>query len=82
MAVELSEALMDELFTRSGGKCECTHQHTNATAPHHGGKCPRGFFRYGPLWVVNPVKASLSAAEQSKAESYRAVCYECNQIGH
>ena len=76
-AVELPEAVMNEIFARTGGKCECTKAHTNSSfAPHHGAKCPRGFFRYGPYFNAIP-KGSV---HDDKPENYVGVCIECLKL--
>lgn len=32
-----SESEKSEVYTRSGGQCECYRQHLEQNAPHHGG---------------------------------------------
>ncbi|MSQ32584.1 MAG: hypothetical protein EXR59_05080 [Dehalococcoidia bacterium] len=73
-SVELPEAILDQIFVRSGGKCECTHAHAkHAFAPHRGGKCPRGFFRYGPYFNAR----SKSSEKGDNPDNYEGVCKEC-----
>ena len=76
-AVELPEAIMDQIFARTGGKCECTKPHAKSSfAPHRGGKCPRGFFRYGPYFNAR----AKGAAKDNNPENYEGVCIECLEL--
>lgn len=76
--MEFSESVIDQVFARTGGKCECTRQHADKTAPHHGGKCPHAVLRYG-LGIPRPIK-SEQAGGKPTADNCEIVCTDCNVL--
>lgn len=74
--MEFSEAVVDQVFARTGGKCECTRQHAGRTAPHHGGRCPHAMLRYG-LGIPRAIKTEGQGGKAT-AENCEMVCIDCN----
>ncbi len=71
-----SDTVKDQAFNRSGGRCQCTRQHTGRTnAPHHGGRCSRTFTRHGG-WEAHHITAG-GADTLSNCE---ALCTTCHQL--
>lgn len=75
------ENILHEAFARAGGKCECTLQHEGQKAPHHGGRCPRGFARYGPYWEPHHVKAEDRGGPDT-IDNCQVLCFECHHLVH
>jgi hypothetical protein len=71
-----SEAVKDEVYKRCGGRCECGRQHPSTTnAPHHGGRCPTTFMRYG-AWEAH----HIVAGGPDTASNCEALCIRCHQL--
>lgn len=77
MAIPFSEAVKDQAFARSGGRCECHRDHTGLQAPHHGGRCSSTFSRYG-AWEAHHINAN-GAAVLSNCEALCPTCHELTQ---
>lgn len=73
-----SETVKDQAFARSGGRCECQRQHQGLTAPHHGGRCPETFTRYGQ-WEAHH-KVAVSAGGSDTLSNCEALCVTCHQL--
>jgi hypothetical protein len=74
-----SESTKDEIFKNSGGRCQCNRQHSGQTdAPHHGGRCPRTFTRYG-AWEAHH-KVAVSSGGKDIASNGEALCSKCHQL--
>ncbi len=77
-----TDETLDKAFERSAGKCECTRDHTGESgSPHHGGKCPRAFFRYGPQWEPHH-KVSEIRGGKDTLDNLEVLCYECHRLIH
>lgn len=71
-----SESVKDQAFARSGGRCECHREHPGAnSAPHHGGRCPRTFGRYGAWEAHHSV-----AGGPDTLSNCEALCTTCHQL--
>lgn len=70
-----SEIVKDQAFARSGGRCECTRQHTGQNAPHHGGRCPNTFTRHG-AWEAHHIAADGS----DTLSNCEALCTTCHEL--
>jgi 5-methylcytosine-specific restriction endonuclease McrA len=73
-----SESVKDEAFKRSGGRCECTRQHAGHDAPHHGGRCPSTFIRYG-AWEAHHITAVASGGSDGLSNC-EALCTRCHKL--
>jgi len=76
---EFPDSVKQELYDRSNGRCECKRQHpglAQADAPHHGGRCPITFTRYGGSWHAHHVVAG-GPDVKSNGE---ALCIKCHQL--
>lgn len=74
-----SEAIRDQAFARSGGRCECHRQHNGLDAPHHGGRCPRTFTRYGGQWEAHHI-VSVLAGGPDTLSNCEVLCIPCHQL--
>lgn len=74
-----SEAVKDEIFKNSGGRCQCNRQHQGiTTAPHHGGRCSNTFTRYGN-WEAHHIVA-VSSGGKDVASNGEALCTQCHTL--
>ena len=73
-----SENVLDEAYSRAGGRCECTREHEGVKAPHHGKNCPRGFARYFG-WLPYE-KTPLSKGGKETFDNCEVLCKECNLL--
>lgn len=72
-----SEAVKQQAYKRSGGRCECTRQHLGAlNAPHHGGRCP-SLLLYG--WHAHH-KVSVLAGGSDTLSNCEALCVRCHEL--
>ena len=69
----------DVAYIRSGGRCECTRQHIGRNdAPHHGGRCPTKFTRYGS-WEAHH-KIAVSSGGSDNLSNCEVLCTKCHQL--
>jgi 5-methylcytosine-specific restriction endonuclease McrA len=69
----------DEAYKRSGGRCECTRQHSFISdAPHHGGRCRNTFSRQGK-WEAHH-KLSVSHGGDDSLSNCEVLCPKCHQL--
>jgi 5-methylcytosine-specific restriction endonuclease McrA len=73
-----SDQTKDDAFRRSGGRCECTRQHVGAVAPHHGGRCPTTFSRYGN-WEAHH-KTSQYSGGSDALSNLEVLCTACHKL--
>lgn len=70
----------DEAFKRSGGRCECTRQHSGeGSAPHHGGRCPNIFTKDGGEWEAHH-KTAVSSGGDDTLSNCEVLCIKCHQL--
>ena len=72
---EFSQSVKDQAFARSGGRCECHREHTGKDAPHHGGRCPKTFTKYG-TWHAH----HISKDGPDTLSNCEALCIPCHQL--
>lgn len=75
-----SETVKEQAFQRSGGRCECTRQHSGQqSAPHHGGRCPVMFTRYGGQWEAHH-RVAVDAGGQDTLSNCEVLCLTCHKL--
>jgi hypothetical protein len=75
-----SEPTKDEIFMNSGGRCQCTRQHSvSSNAPHHGGRCSTTFTRNGGNWHAHHITAVKSGGKDI-ASNGQALCIKCHEL--
>jgi len=80
-----SEKVKDDLYARSGGRCECTRLHGRSlgelflTVPHVGGRCRNTFDRYGGQWHAHHVLAEANGGPSTLSNG-EALCVPCHQL--
>lgn len=74
-----SETVKEQAFVRSGGRCECQRVHQGLTAPHHGGRCPKTFTRYGGQWEAHH-KVAESAGGLDTLANCEVLCITCHEL--
>lgn len=70
-----SEAVLNQAYARSGGRCECRREHSGVTAPHHGGRCPITFGRHG-AWHAH----HIVAGGPDTLSNCEVLCETCHQL--
>lgn len=70
-----SEAIKDQAFARSGGRCECYREHQGLNAPHHGGRDTTTFTRHG-AWHAHHINAN----GPDTLSNCEALCVTCHQL--
>ena len=78
MPILFSESVKNQAFVRSGGRCECQRIHSGLQAPHHGGRCPRTFARFG-AWEAHHINAD-GPTILSNCEALCTTCYELTRL--
>jgi 5-methylcytosine-specific restriction endonuclease McrA len=74
-----SESVKDAAYKLSGGRCECTRQHSGRTdAPHHGGRCTVTFSRHGN-WQAHHI-ISVSAGGSDNLSNCEVLCTKCHEL--
>jgi len=74
-----TESTKDTAYKRSGGRCECTRQHSGRTdAPHHGGRCFITFPRNGN-WQAHH-KTAVSAGGSDSLSNCEVLCTKCHEL--
>jgi 5-methylcytosine-specific restriction endonuclease McrA len=74
-----SEAVKDQAFARSGGRCECHRQHNAMNASHHGGRCPKTFTRHGGQWEAHHIVSVLSGGSDTLSNC-EVLCLDCHNL--
>ena len=74
-----SETLKDQAFAGSGGRCKCRRQHDGLNAPHHGGRCPTTFTRYGSQWEAHH-RVAVTAGGSDSLSNCEVLCLACHQL--
>jgi len=74
-----SETVKDQAFKRSGGRCECNRQHNGLSAPHHGGRCPKTFTRYGGQWEAHHI-VSVNSGGSDTLSNCEVLCLDCHKL--
>lgn len=73
------ESIKDEVYKRSGGRCECSRQHVGVLdATHHGGRCITRFTRDG-YWEAN-FKKPLGGGGSMNVSNFEALCLSCYKL--
>lgn len=74
-----TDAVKQQAFARSGGRCECNRLHTGQTGVvHQGTRCPERFERNGQ-WEVRH-KVSELAGGPSTLENSIVLCMTCHGL--
>lgn len=73
-----SDETKDQAYKRSGGRCECTRQHTGMSAPHHGGRCTKTFARHGD-WQAHH-KVAVASGGSDALSNCEVLCTQCHQL--
>ncbi len=74
-----SEETKNEIFRKSGGRCECKRLHPGMSAPHHGGRCSTTFTRHGGQWEAHHIVAIKSGGNDA-ASNGEALCLQCHKL--
>ncbi len=71
------EFVKDQAYARSSRRCECRREHLNRwDAPHHGGRCPTTFTRYGGQWEAH----HITAGGPDTLSNCEALCLKCHTL--
>jgi len=71
------DSVKDQAFARSGGRCECTRQHSSVwEAPHQERRCPRTFTRYGGNWEAH----HIAVGGPDTLSNCEALCLTCHSL--
>lgn len=71
-----TDAVKQQAFARSGGRCECNRLHTGVTGVvHQGGRCPETF-QQGGGWEARHKRSEL-AGGPSTLDNAVALCMTC-----
>lgn len=73
------QTVIEQAFIRSGGRCECTRQHTGQFATHHGGRCPTQFTYAGHAWEAHHVTAQ-SVGGADTLSNCQILCLTCHRL--
>ena len=82
--VQVPDAVIEHAFARSGGRCECTRHHTGQHVPHHSGRWPRKFSRYGDEWeaksIVPQTTGEPGSTSHVEALGVEILCLHCCRL--
>ncbi len=71
--MEFSEKTKDEVYSRSGGRCECMEEHGEQAGSKHEGRCSNTFAR-NSKWYAHP----KNSEGKDISANCEALCVACH----